>query len=310
MNKDCERVVNLLAEDEITSEDGAFIDAHSAKCACCRELLSSYSNLTTSLQSAVSLPDADKNRVFLRLRSRLTIEQKTSDSSSGGFLSWFVGDLRLSLALMAAVIMIVAALAWQGDTGTTFYQATGSGKMLLARGEVSLGSDPVPLKHGMPVKLLQGQISLNWQGNEQMTIAGNLSFTPEDRIVRVENGSASVDFLPSAAGYQIFTAKLVLTIVGTSINLNISKDSETVTVTKGRIQWQVLATKQKGDLAAGSSLRIDHTGKVVVEKVAFEPAANQTHAPRNETPAEAGNELPGGEIREPELYQDQDLSDQ
>ncbi|MDY0389052.1 MAG: hypothetical protein RBT65_18415 [Methanolobus sp.] len=300
MNKDCEKFANLLAEDVATSEDSAFIAAHSTKCASCRELLGNYDNLTSRLQIAAKLSDTDKNRIFLQIRSRLANEQKDQHSSSISLFSWFVGNFRWSLALAAVVALLVAVMVWQ-DTDRTFYQATGLGKILLTRGEVELSSDPVQLEQGVAIKLVKGQICLNWQGNEQMTIAGNLDFTPEDKAVRVDDGSAAFDFRPSAVGYKVFTPKLVLTIVGTSIDLNISKDSETVTVTKGRITWEVPNTLQKGDLAAGNFLRIAQENHAIVEKV--ESATKVAQPEETNVASEPAGEMSNGEIREPELFQ-------
>lgn len=300
MNRECERFIDLLTDSETVTSDEAFLAAHSSSCRSCNELLQNHNKLIKQLAVQAQIPEDSKNRVFSKIRKEITRLKAAEQQSPLSVLNTWLNSFRPVLAVATVLLVAGAILLLTSPTPQPAMTASGNGLMLVSQQRTVLDRTTRPLQFNEKVSLIEGTICLNWQNQEMMTISGALEFSPGEKAIRIDSGIATIDFRPSAVGYQVTTPGLKLNIIGTTIRFDITEGSEKITVEKGRISWSLRDGSRSGSLESGQGIQI-LSGSAGLEIKEFKENSETAAQPAKSTETyERGEEKPvSGQIREP-----------
>lgn len=304
MNRDCDRFVDLLTDTAIAPSDEAFFADHQKVCSECRELKLKHDRLADQLSDLVSLPENSKNKVFSKIQSKIAEQKKSQSQPTLSFLNTIFSNFRPLLAV-AAVLLVAGLILLLNRTETaTAITITGNGIMMVAQHEITVSSTPQSLQPGEAVSLQQGEICLNWQKQEMMSISGTLTFTAEDRAIRISRGKASIDFKPSAVGYRVSTPNSLLHVIGTTVKFDITEKSEKIEVVKGKISWSLPGQGKGGILEAGNGIQIISGNNGIMAEALRTDGSESRPEAEPEKPKADNTNLNGGAIQEPVLHPD------
>ncbi len=304
MNRDCDRFVDLLTDAATAPSDEAFVADHQKVCRECRELKLKHDRLTDQLSDLVSLPESSKSRVFAKIQSRIAEDKHSQSQPALSFLSTIFSSFRPLLAVAAVLLVAGLILLLHKTEPAAALTVSGNGIMIVAQNEITVSSTPQSLQPGEPVSLQQGEICLNWQNQEMMGISGTLTFTAEDRAIRISSGKASIDFKPSAVGYRVSTPNSLLHIIGTTVKFDITENCEKIEVVKGRISWSLPGQSKGGILEAGNGIQIISGNNGIIAEALRTDGGEDRPEAEPEKPEAGNTDSNGGTIQEPVLHPD------
>jgi len=305
MNRECERFIDLLTDSKIATSDEAFLAAHSSSCRSCNELLHNHNKLIKQLAVQAQIPEDSKNRIFSKIRKEIIQLKAAEQQSPLSVLNTWLNIFRPVLAVATVLLVAGAILLLVAPTTQPATTVSGNGLMLVSQQRTVIDRTVIPLQLNEKVGLLEGTICLSRQNQEMMTIKGALEFSLGERAINIHNGSATIDFRPSAVGYRVTTPVLLMNITGTTICVEITEGRENIAVEKGKISWSLRDGSRSGSLEAGQGIQI-LSGSAGLEIKEFKENSETAAQPANNTEThERGEEKPvSGQIREPLSFPD------
>lgn len=270
MKNKCESFILMLQEYPETPLDKE-TQEHLTVCESCQELLERHNQKFASLKSQLALPSQKEQQIFARLQQTISAQKKQQGDSPFSYLLNWLCLYRLQLVLPLALLVLTVLFFSQKNPGNKM-QISGSAVVMRGMLRSELDQRIVSLLDGEKISLLEGHINLFWNKIETVKITGKLDFSAEDRKIEAKSGEAVLSFTKSAAGYTIKTPRSLLTIVGTTIKLELLENSDVIHVEQGKIEWSLGDKTRKGKAAAGSKILIRGSqGSFVVEEGFSDP---------------------------------------
>ncbi|MBU1108868.1 MAG: hypothetical protein KKB51_19480 [Candidatus Riflebacteria bacterium] len=269
MKNSCENFILLLQDYPETAIDKESQE-HLAVCENCRKLLENHNQSFDLLKSQLTLSPQKKQQIFARIHQTIAAE-KTQESNTpfSTFLAWLFAH-RLQLVL-PVVILAFGIMFFSQNNPDSKIQISGSAVILRNMEKIELDQKSLQLALGEKISLLKGRLNLFWNEIETVAIDGRLDFSAADMSIKAQSGEAVMNFTPSAKGYLIETRRSLLKIVGTTIKLELTDNSDVIFVEKGKIEWALHDNSRKGEAAAGIRIliRADNRGSLTVEESPF-----------------------------------------
>lgn len=269
MKINCDSFILLLQENPGSRLPDNYQE-HLEACRSCRDLLKAHDHNIEELKKRVAISETTKNNVLSKLQKEIAREKALSQDIGNQSFWARLNIFRLQVAFPLLVLVIVAGLFLVEDSGGSV-QLTGPATVLKNSQKVVLEETGVKLDFGERISLLTGQLHLTWKNNEAVLIDGRLDFAVHKRNLTVGEGQATLDFMPSTAGYVVATRRATFTILGTTIVLDLSDSSDSIAVLKGKVAWALNDKSRAGEATAGTRIILKN-GQVLEETFSTDAA--------------------------------------
>lgn len=270
MQINCDNFISLLQENAEAEIPESF-KKHLENCDRCKTLLKKHNCSFEDLKKRLTIKEETKNNILSRLQKQILREKALSQNEkSRGFWAR-LSLLRLQTAISFLAVIVVVGLFFIKNYQTADQiKISGSATILKNFEKIVLENNVIPVSYGEKISLLTGKLDLLWKNNEKVIVEGRLDFLTGDRKLTIKSGHGILEFTPSATGYVIATRKALFTIIGTTVIIDSSENSDSIGVVKGKIAWTLIDKTRQGEATAGTKV-IFKNDQVIEENFSIDP---------------------------------------
>jgi hypothetical protein len=235
----CEKLTSWLNEGNQpdTSPLPNELLLHLNRCPDCQKKLKLQTVAIKRLVESSCLKVSKQREIFQTLEKRIAAATPPQIGILSRFLSLLASyPFSLAGALAVFLIMFTTLLINLPEKNTV--QISGSGTISVGSKAIVLSRQIVSIPESATISITEGKIKIHRDKSEQLEITGKVKLVLSPDKIEMTEGQGVFSFKPSAKGYNIALRHVVLTVLGTQLDLRIAKDHDRVEVLRGKISWR------------------------------------------------------------------------